>query len=243
MNKRRQHQRGPYPDDDFRRKHQGPGIGAPRQWQMPQCQRADRGHGKDRQHDDRAPRKDCRRHRHRRQDQDRERVLQSAGQIEQDRELEDVIAKTQRGITLAEPARHLAIDNQHEIEQHRAGDDGQRRGERQMKAETVMDGQDRQRLAGDRDPTDRDQRTQADPARAGGWLARGGQGDIGHGEISSFRVRRSERGLWPPPRPAPCWLIVRRCARSGRCGAPSGDCETCVERAESRCRSIKQKGG
>ena len=66
----------------------------------------------DRQHDDRTLRQDRRRHRHRRQDQDRERVLQAAGQIEQDGELKDVVAEAERGIALAELARDLAPGDQ-----------------------------------------------------------------------------------------------------------------------------------
>ena len=65
--------------------------------------------------------------------------------------------------------------------------------------------------------TDRDQSAQADSAGTGGGIAHGGQGDIGHGEISSFRVRRpvAERGARPPLNP----MAPPRSALSDICGS------------------------
>ena len=75
---------------------------------MPQGEHADRRDGEHRKRDHRAPRQDRRGDGHRRQDQDRERVLQPAGQIQQDGELQDVVAEIQRGVALAEPGRATA---------------------------------------------------------------------------------------------------------------------------------------
>ena len=135
---------------------------------MPQGEHADRRHGEDRERDNRAPRQDRRGDGHRRQDQDRERVLQTAGQVQQDGELQDVVAEAQRGVPFAEPGRSLAQQDQNDIQQNRAGDDAESRQKRQAIAETVMHDQDRERLTGNRDPADRDQSAQADPAEAGG---------------------------------------------------------------------------
>ena len=130
-------------------------------------------------------RQDRRRHRHRRQHQDRERVLQPARQIEQDRELQRVVAEAERGVTLAEPRatwRWTISTTLSTTERRRRPAPAD---QRQMKPEPVMDGQQRQRLAGDRDPADRHQRAQADPARFGVGIAHGGKRGIGHDRIPS----------------------------------------------------------
>ena len=77
------------------------------------------------------------------------------GQIEQDRELQHVVGEIESRVALAEPGRPLAVYDQHEIEQRRGGDDGERGQDRQAEAEAVMDDQQGQRLPADRDPADR----------------------------------------------------------------------------------------
>ena len=67
--------------------------------------------------------------------------MQAAGQVKQHRELQDVVAETQRGVALAEFARDLATNDQHDIEHRRGGDHEQRGEQRQMKAEPVVNGQ------------------------------------------------------------------------------------------------------
>ncbi len=62
----------------------------------------------------------CRGNGDRRQDQDRERVLQSPSQMQQDGELQDVIAEAQRSIPFAKPGRYLAQQNQSDVEQTEA---------------------------------------------------------------------------------------------------------------------------
>src|SRR5689334_20315359 len=52
-----------------------------------------------------------------------------------------------------------------------------------------MHGQDRQPLSRNRDPADRDQGAQADPAEAAGGLARGDKAGVAHLQIS-FVCRR-----------------------------------------------------
>ena len=194
------------PEHELGRKHQR--LGAPRQRHVPQREHADRRDGEDRERDHRPPRQDRRGDGHRRQDQDRERVLQPAGQIQQDGELQDVVAETERGIAFAEPGRRLAQQDQHKVEQHRAGDDAEGRNERQAETEPVMDDQDRQRLSGDRDPADQDQRAQADPAESRS-RARSRLIEAGVAHLVDLRDRSSILAVSSSEQtPALCWPNV-----------------------------------
>src|SRR5262249_11339752 len=127
-----------------------------------------------------------------RKDQDREWVLQPAGQIEQQTELQDVVAEAQRCVALAQPGGRLAEQDQQQIQQDRTGDDRERRKKRQAEAETVMNDHNGQRLSGDRYPTNRNEGAQTDPAKAGGGLVRGHKAGIAHRMISSGSLRGEE---------------------------------------------------
>ena len=136
----REHQRDPDPQHQLGRKYKR--LGAPGQRDVPQGEHRDRRHREDRERDNRAPRQDRRSDGHRREDQSRERVLQTAGQVQQDGELQDVVAEAQRGVSFAEAGRRLAHQDQHPVQQNRAGDDCEGRKKRQAIPEAVMHDQD-----------------------------------------------------------------------------------------------------
>src|ERR1700730_6838213 len=113
--------------------------------------------------------------------------------MEQNRELQDIVAEAERSVALAEPGRHLAEQDQHNVEQDRASNDTEGRNQRQAEPEPEMDDDDRQRLSGDRNPANRDECSQADPAEAGGGLVRGDEAGVAHRMISGAPE------ILPPP--------------------------------------------
>ncbi len=98
----RAHQRRPESQDIDRCRLEGQ-QSALRQRQMPDGQHADRDDGQRRKTDHRRARQDGRRHDHRRQHQDREGIFESAGQEEQDAELQRVVGEIGSRFAIAEP--------------------------------------------------------------------------------------------------------------------------------------------
>ena len=150
----RDDERGPDAEHELRRKFgRRP---APRQRHMPQSQRGDDCDGEDRQRDDGRPRQNRSRYGDRSQDQDRERVFEAAGQVQQESQLQQVVAEEECGLLLAEPGRGPVMRGEEQVQRGRAGDDPEGRQERQREIEDIVHDDERQRLAGHRDPADPD---------------------------------------------------------------------------------------
>jgi ABC-2 type transport system ATP-binding protein len=132
---------------------------------------ADADKGQAGQSGDNGPGQDGRGDRNRRQDQRGKRILQSAGQEQQRRELEDVEGEIGGRLQVSKPPRP-ALERRYAVQQGRGGDRGQGRAERQREAELVMHCQNGGELPGDRDPTDEDQRAQRHPSANSGITGR-----------------------------------------------------------------------
>ena len=152
------------------------------------------------------------RHRDRREDQDREGIVETAGQIEQRAELDEIEAERVRDLPVAEPRRTTPRALDPEIDQRRGGDDRQHRSERQREAEREAHEQDREELARDRHPADQDQRPQAHAAARPGRAqatdeaADGGVSHAGipindatlqHNAVCRLRMSAMLRRDWP----------------------------------------------
>ena len=92
--------------------------------------------GKPAERDGFARRQGRGRHRDRRDEQEREGILEAARQIEQRRELEDVVGEQQKGIVALKTLACRVADAQEDVEPCRERDHRQADAERQIEAQT-----------------------------------------------------------------------------------------------------------
>lgn len=134
---------------------------------MPDAQRdrADDGDGRESQPP--APGQGGDRDHHRAHQHDREGVGETARQRQQNHQLDDVIGKLQKGFPVLGEALGRHGERQPGVDPGACCDHGETRAKGQVKAQPVEHHDHGERLAGDRQPTQQDQRAQSDAAEDG----------------------------------------------------------------------------
>ena len=112
-------------------------------------------------------------------------LIEAARQEQQRRELEDVEAEDGRRRSIVEPLTDGKAQPEPEIEQRRHADAKEAPDDRQVEAEADAGHQNGDRLAGHRQPSQTDQRVDAQPARALAEIVAGRAGR------RRFRTRRA----------------------------------------------------
>src|SRR3990172_1168872 len=136
----------------------------PRQRQGMEGDEGCRGHGESPESDCVPERQRGRRNRDRCNDEHRERILDAARQIEQRRQLHDVVGEQERGKADREPVARRVADSQIDVDPSRHRDENEAWSDRQLETEHDRNHADGQDLTQHADPAQPHDRLQLEPA-------------------------------------------------------------------------------
>jgi hypothetical protein len=127
-------------------------VARPGQGQVPFHQPDGGGDGQDAEQHRIACRQRCGRDRDRRHDQEHEGVLDAAGQIQQQRQFDDVPGQQVRGESGAQPIARRVEDAQEDVHPRGDGNQRQAQADRKCETKTPIDADHRQQLTHDAEP-------------------------------------------------------------------------------------------
>jgi hypothetical protein len=170
-----------------------------------------------------------------RQEQHRERVLQTARQVEEAGELEDVEGQEEGRRVVAQAMARRVLDPQREVHPGRGRDEDEARAEAQGKAEAEMHHRDRRGLADDGEPAQAHEGVEPQMTGVEPQVVEGGLRHVGGRELLGSQGRR------------PTALVLRVCAMgwdgcAGRATAHPPFSRRSVARSEIVCRSGSGQG-